>query len=42
MLRQAPNVVVEWLTFLFRIREAPSSNLGPYIGYPEEGFRDFP
>jgi hypothetical protein len=27
------NVVVEWLTFLLRIREVPGSNLSPEIGY---------
>jgi hypothetical protein len=25
----SPNVVVEWLTLLLRIREVPGSNLGP-------------
>jgi hypothetical protein len=30
-----PNVVVEWLTLLLRIREAPGSNLGPEIGYSD-------
>jgi hypothetical protein len=30
-----PNVVVEWLTILLRIREVPGSNLGPGTGYPE-------
>jgi hypothetical protein len=30
-----PNVVVEWLTFLLRIREVPGSNLGPELGYPD-------
>jgi hypothetical protein len=28
------NVVVEWLTFLLRIREVSCSNLGPEKGYP--------
>jgi hypothetical protein len=28
-----PNVVVEWLTLLLRIRQIPGSNLGP--GYPD-------
>jgi hypothetical protein len=28
-----PNFVVEWLTLLLRIREAPGLNLGPEIGY---------
>jgi hypothetical protein len=35
------NVVVEWITLLFRIREVPCSNLGPETGYPER-FRGFP
>jgi hypothetical protein len=30
-----PNVMVEWLTLLFRIREVPGSNLGPETGYPD-------
>jgi hypothetical protein len=29
-----PNVVVEWLTLLLRIREVPGSNFGPLTGYP--------
>jgi hypothetical protein len=33
------NAVVDWLTLLFRIREAVGSNLGPETGYPEF-FRD--
>jgi hypothetical protein len=36
------NVVVEWLIFLFRIREAQDSNLGLEIGYPDLDFRGFP
>jgi hypothetical protein len=28
-----PNVVVEWLTLLLRIREVLGSNLGPENGY---------
>jgi hypothetical protein len=35
------NVVVEWLTLLFRIREVPGWNLGPETDYPE-AFRRFP
>jgi hypothetical protein len=31
----SPNVVVEWLAFLLRIREVPGSNLGPETGYPD-------
>jgi hypothetical protein len=31
-----PNVVVEWLAFLFRIRQVPDSNLCPQNGYPED------
>jgi hypothetical protein len=27
-----PNVVVEWLILLLRIREVPGSNLGPETG----------
>jgi hypothetical protein len=34
------NVVVEWLTLLFRIREVPGWNLSPETGYPE-AFRRF-
>jgi hypothetical protein len=30
----APIVVVEWITFLLRIREIRVSNLGPETGYP--------
>jgi len=30
-----PNVVIEWLTILLRIREVPGSNLGPETGYPD-------
>jgi hypothetical protein len=30
-----PNVVVEWLTFLIRIREIPDSNLSQDTGYPD-------
>jgi hypothetical protein len=32
-LYETPNVVVEWLTLLLRIRETPGSNLGPETGY---------
>jgi hypothetical protein len=35
-----PNVVVECLSLLLRIWEAPGSNLDPEAGYPE-GFRSF-
>jgi hypothetical protein len=31
---QSPNVVVEWLTLLLRIREVPDSNMGLKTGYP--------
>jgi hypothetical protein len=31
----APNVVVEWLSLLLRIREVPISNFGPETGYPD-------
>jgi hypothetical protein len=30
--------MIEWLTFLIRIREVPGSNLGPQTGYPDWGF----
>jgi hypothetical protein len=30
-----PNVMVEWLTLLLRIREVPGSNLSPEAGYPD-------
>jgi hypothetical protein len=32
---ERPNVVVEWLTLLLRIREVQGSNLGPETVYPE-------
>jgi hypothetical protein len=38
---QVPNIAVEWLTHLFRIREVPGSNLGPDTGYPDWGFSWF-
>jgi hypothetical protein len=31
----SPNVVVEWLTLLLRIRKLSGSNLGPETGYPD-------
>jgi hypothetical protein len=34
------NVMVEWLTFLLRIREIKSLNLGTHIAYSEI-FQDF-
>jgi hypothetical protein len=37
-----PNVVVDWVTFHFRVREVPGSNLGLSTGYPYWGFRNFP
>jgi hypothetical protein len=30
-----PNVVVEWLKLLLRIREVSGSNFGPDAGYPD-------
>jgi hypothetical protein len=36
-----PIFVLEWLTFLLRVRDVPGSNLGPDTGYPE-CFRGFP
>jgi hypothetical protein len=30
-----PNIVVEWLTLLLRIREVPGSNLGPQTGHTD-------
>jgi hypothetical protein len=30
-----PNVVVDWLTMLVRIREVPGSYLEPEPGYPD-------
>jgi hypothetical protein len=30
-----PNVIVEWLTILLRIREVSGSNLGPETSYPD-------
>jgi hypothetical protein len=32
---QRPNIVVEWLTPLLRIREVLGSNVGPETGYPD-------
>jgi hypothetical protein len=32
---RGPNVVVEWLTLLLRIREVPGTNLGSETGYPD-------
>jgi hypothetical protein len=37
-----PNVVVEYLARLLRIREVLGSNVGPETGYPDFYFRDFP
>jgi hypothetical protein len=37
-IKDRPNVVVEWLTLLLRIREVPGSNLGPDTGYPDRVF----
>jgi hypothetical protein len=34
-MKIVPNVMVERLTILLRIREVPDSNLGPEIGYPD-------
>jgi hypothetical protein len=36
------NVVVEWLTLLRRIQEAPGLNLSPKTGFLTEVFRGFP
>jgi hypothetical protein len=33
-----PNVVVEWVTPLLRIREVPGSNIAPETGYSDWGF----
>jgi hypothetical protein len=35
----SPNVVVDWLRFMFRIREVPGPSLGPETGYPNRGYR---
>jgi hypothetical protein len=37
-----PNVVVERLTLLLRIRKVPTSNLGQETGHPDRVFRDIP
>jgi hypothetical protein len=29
------NVMVEWLTLLFRIQKVSGSNIGSYTGYPD-------
>jgi hypothetical protein len=34
----APNIMVEWLTLLLRIRKASGSILGPATVYPDWGF----
>jgi hypothetical protein len=39
LLKYAPNIVVGWLTLLFRIREVPGLNLGPET---VQSFCDFP
>jgi hypothetical protein len=31
----SPNIVVEWVTLLFRIREVTDSNLSPKTGYSD-------
>jgi hypothetical protein len=36
--KRLPYGVVQWLTFMLRIREIPGSNLGPEIGYPDLSF----
>jgi hypothetical protein len=36
-----PDVMVEWLALLLRIREVPGSNLGPETDYPDWGFSWF-
>jgi hypothetical protein len=38
---QSPNVVVEWLTLMLRIRKDLGSNLGPETGDLTMGFRIF-
>jgi hypothetical protein len=40
-IRFAPNIVVEWLTLLLRIRDVSGSNLGPETDY-SESFSAFP
>jgi hypothetical protein len=37
-----PNVAVQWLTLLHRIREISGSNLGLETGYPDWGLRGYP
>jgi hypothetical protein len=37
----SPNVVVEWITVLLRIREVTALNLGPETSYPELRFSWF-
>lgn len=36
------NAVIQWLEHLIRNREIGCSNLGPGIGYFDQGFREFP
>jgi hypothetical protein len=39
--KDAPNVMLECLTLLFRIQEVSGSNLGLETGYPRSGFSWF-
>lgn len=38
---QPPSVVVDWLTLLLRVREAPGTNPGPETGYSDDSFCGF-
>jgi hypothetical protein len=38
----APDIAIEWLALLLRIREEPGSDLGKEIGYPDWGVSWFP
>jgi hypothetical protein len=40
--KSTPNVIVERLTLMLRIRRVPGLNLGPDTGYADRGLRSFP
>jgi hypothetical protein len=40
-LSVSPNVVVQWLTLLLRIRDLQGSYIGPKTGYPDSGLSWF-
>jgi hypothetical protein len=40
--RVTPDVVLEWLTLVVRVREVLGSSFGPEAGYANWGFCSFP